>query len=173
MRIIRCYSATKATAQLPSAGYLPMRERRCISYTGEGQTGDMQLTKGNLALAEHLNTGKRVFLFEYVQRGYVQYKGELELVDYDFFGAPDRDGQQRAAIKFFFKRKGATLPYEPELEGIMVNEPPAELHSTPPNETERKGLVTSRIGQGAFVKAYCTAGGLPARLPAIPTTRYS
>ncbi|GAB3417353.1 hypothetical protein GCM10027516_11060 [Niabella aquatica] len=133
----------------------------------------MQLTKGNLALAEHLNTGKRVFLFEYVQRGYVQYKGELELVDYDFFGAPDRDGQQRAAIKFFFKRKGATLPYEPELEGIMVNEPPAELHSTPPNETERKGLVTSRIGQGAFVKAYCTAGGLPARLPAIPTTRYS
>lgn len=124
-----------------------------FSYTGEGQTGDMQLTKGNLALAEHLSTGKRVFLFEYVQRGYVQYKGELELIDYDYFTAPDRDGQQRAAIKFFFKSKGATLPYEPELAGQLVSDPPAAQQTTPPNETERRGLVTSRIGQGAYRKS--------------------
>ena len=33
-----------------------------FSYTGEGQEGDMQFIKGNLALKEHLNRGKRVFL---------------------------------------------------------------------------------------------------------------
>ena len=35
-----------------------------FSYTGEGQAGDMQFTKGNLALRDHLKNNKRVFLFE-------------------------------------------------------------------------------------------------------------
>jgi 5-methylcytosine-specific restriction enzyme A len=35
-----------------------------FSYTGEGQIGDMEFTKGNLALRDHQKNGKRVFLFE-------------------------------------------------------------------------------------------------------------
>jgi hypothetical protein len=38
--------------------------KNVFSYTGEGQEGDMQFVKGNLALREHKERGKRVFLFE-------------------------------------------------------------------------------------------------------------
>ena len=32
-----------------------------FSYTGEGQIGDMEFVKGNLALREHLKMGRRIF----------------------------------------------------------------------------------------------------------------
>lgn len=43
-----------------------------FTYTGEGQSGDMEFTRGNLVLKKHLEKGKRVFLFEAVQTGYVK-----------------------------------------------------------------------------------------------------
>src|SRR6476659_5250569 len=49
-----------------------------FTYTGEGQVGDMRFAKGNLALRDHLNNGKRVFLFEYQSKGYVKFICELE-----------------------------------------------------------------------------------------------
>ncbi len=48
-----------------------------FSYTGEGQKGDMNFTKGNLALRDHLINGKRVFLFESYSKGFVKFKCEV------------------------------------------------------------------------------------------------
>ena len=56
-----------------------------FSYTGEGQEGDMQFIKGNLALKEHLNRGKRVFLFEIEGGGLVKFISEMEFFDADYF----------------------------------------------------------------------------------------
>ncbi len=124
-----------------------------FSYSGEGQIGDMTFTKGNLALRDHVKNGKRVFLFEYTTKGLVRYITELEFFDVDYLETPDRNGNQRIGIKFFFKRKGAILainkeqlntpaiPVIPKLEGYII-----------PNATERVGLVNSRVGQGAYRK---------------------
>lgn len=125
-----------------------------FSYTGEGQSGDMRFIKGNLALRDHLENGKRVFLFKYVSKGYVVFVNELEVFDYDFFGTPDTSGNLRVGIKFFFKRKHVQLPdYALKFSGLKnFHEMKILTEIDKPNVTERQGLVTSRVGQGAYRK---------------------
>lgn len=120
-----------------------------FSYTGEGQLNDMQFIKGNLALREHLRRGKRVFLFFHHQKAFVKFEAELELDDVDYFAALDREGNERKAIKFFFKRVGRQLQYDKQSQ--FAADP--AVNANIPNETERKGLVTSRVGQGAYRKS--------------------
>ncbi|PKD44016.1 HNH endonuclease [Rhodohalobacter barkolensis] len=114
----------------------------------------MDFTRGNLALKNHLENGKRVFLFEYVKKGYVRFETELELLDVDFFTTHDRKGKQREAIKFFFKRAGVDLNL-PKLDDSFrtYTEPLFVQEFDLPDTTERKGLVTSRVGQGAYRKS--------------------
>ena len=127
---------------------------KVFTYTGEGQIGDMRYIKGNLALKEHLNQGKRVFLFEYERSGIVKFISELEFYDADYFDAPDINKNQRIAIRFFFTRKGVHLLIAPkQLE--ITEFAQGEIYKndyTIPNITERTGLVTSRVGQGAYRK---------------------
>lgn len=125
-----------------------------FSYTGEGQSGDMEFTRGNLALRDHLQNGKRVFLFEGVEKGWVRFVSEVELFDSDYFETHNTEGNLRIGIKFFFKRKGAYIPVQPDdfKQNVLVAEDSPAYGFSPPNETERKGLVTSRVGQGAYRK---------------------
>jgi hypothetical protein len=126
-----------------------------FAYTGERQVGDMQFIKGNLALRNHLLSNKRVFLFQETRRSHVKFSAELELLDFDFFQGEGRDGNSRTAIKFFFKRKGASIPYWPPKDVIAAESEPKPESPTKlaPDVTERKGLVTSRVGQGAYRKS--------------------
>lgn len=125
-----------------------------FEYTGEGQVGDMQFTKGNLALRDQLQTGKRVFLFESVDKGFVKFVCELEIFEFDYFETHDRNGDERIGIKFFFKRKGAQLKVTKEdLNLSLAAEEKPTYEIIMPNTTERKGLVTSRVGQGAYRKS--------------------
>jgi hypothetical protein len=125
-----------------------------FSYTGEGQIGDMRFIKGNLALKDHINNGKRVFLFEYERSGHVKFISEMEFYDIDYFDTLDINKNNRIGIKFFFKRKGAYIPVTPEeFELTQVNEGDLDYGKIIlPNKTERSGLVTSRVGQGAYRK---------------------
>jgi 5-methylcytosine-specific restriction protein A len=125
-----------------------------FSYTGEGQVGDMQFTRGNLALRESINSGRRIFLFESEGKGAVKFVSEVEFHDADYFPTHDRDGNQRIAIKFFLKRTGAIIPKASLLIGetIAAENPVAYGATLRPNLTERTGLVTSRVGQGAYRK---------------------
>ncbi len=127
-----------------------------FSYTGEGQSGDMQFTKGNLALRDHLSTEKRVFLFEYVAKGTVKFLSELSFLDCDYFETHDTSGDLRIGIKFFFNRVGEWKYLIPEdLKMLSVLSEPEEDYrkDKKPNSTERSGLVTSRVGQGAYRKS--------------------
>lgn len=126
-----------------------------FSYTGEGQEGDMKFTKGNLALKEHLDKGKRVFLFLYDRPGFVKFESELEFFDVDFFETFDRNQMSRVGIRFFFKRKGARIPFSPAALQIHPLQEPGQPYDPvhPPNVTERSGLVSSRVGQGAYRKS--------------------
>ena len=125
-----------------------------FSYTGEGQVGDMRFVKGNLALRDHISNGKRVFLFEYERSGYVKFISELEFFDIGVFKTLDINKDEREGIKFFFKRKGAYIPVTPELFQInqVKEEQPDYADILLPNSTERSGLVSSRVGQGAYRK---------------------
>jgi 5-methylcytosine-specific restriction protein A len=125
-----------------------------FSYTGEGQVGDMKFVRGNIALRDHLENGKRVFLFEGDGRGNAKFICEVEVIDTDYFQAKDREGKTREAIKFFLKRKVAVLKIQPKELNVLsgVADPLTEYGFKMPNKTERKGLVTSRVGQGAYRK---------------------
>ena len=113
----------------------------------------MKFTKGNLALRDHLQNGKRVFLFANEGRGLVRYITELEIFDVDYFETHDSSGALRIGIKFFFKRKGVFMPVSRDNMNVsMVEESDPLSKYVYPNETERKGLVTSRVGQGAYRK---------------------
>jgi len=125
-----------------------------FSYTGEGQAGDMSFTRGNLALKDHLANGKRVFLFEALGNGLVKFISEVECFDADYFETHDTTGKTRVGIRFFFKRIGAYVPKQATLfdAPLLAAEPIIQYDFKIPNETERKGLVTSRVGQGAYRK---------------------
>ncbi len=136
-------------------GYKDQWENKNIfSYTGEGQVGDMKFTRGNLALRDHIANGKRIFLFEYIQKGFVRFITELVYYDADVFETHDRNGELRIGIKFFFKRAGAKMYVRPEqFEPIQATGAPLVYEVLKPNVTERSGLVTSRVGQGAYRKS--------------------
>ncbi len=126
-----------------------------FSYTGEGQLGDMKFTKGNLALRDHLKNGKRVFLFEN-GNGFVTFIAEVECFDADYFETHDTSGQIRIGIKFFFNRIGSYIPvqaYNLQQDSVKIVADHVENDLfIMPNITERQGLVTSRVGQGAYRK---------------------
>jgi len=136
-------------------GYQDRWENKHIyAYTGEGQAGDMQFVRGNLALRDHKQTGKRVFLFESDSRGSARFVSEVELYDVDTFETHDTAGKTRIGITFFFKRAGAYVPVEADRlrPATLAADMPPDYGFRLPNVTERQGLVTSRVGQGAYRK---------------------
>ncbi len=138
-------------AQGGQHGYADIWENENVfSYTGEGQSGDMKYSRGNLALKDHLKNGKRVFLFKYVRSGYVEFVNELVLMDSDYFGTHDTSKSLRIGIKFFFKKVGAYVSYDLHSTDIAAER---EDILYAPIITEKQGLVTSRVGQGAYRKS--------------------
>jgi 5-methylcytosine-specific restriction enzyme A len=126
---------------------------KIFSYTGEGQINDMQFIRGNLALRDHISKGKRVFLFTTFAKGFVKFEGELELITIDYFLGKDKNQSERTAIRFFFKRVGAIVDYPSDQLTIPAYKNKNQILSDIPNETERRGIVTSRVGQGAYRKS--------------------
>ena len=124
-------------------------------YSGEGQMGDMKFVRGNLALRDHKQNGKRVFLFQSEGRGWAKFICELEFLDFGYEETWDRDGNIRQGIVFFLNRAGVRVSVQPELLNMQttVAEPGQEYKLNIPTITERKGLVTTRIGQGAYRKS--------------------
>lgn len=69
-------------------------------YTGEGQRGDMQMTRGNKAIAEHARNGKVLMLFEGTKDSRQRFVGYMEYVDRYERMLPDVEGKMRKAIVF-------------------------------------------------------------------------
>jgi 5-methylcytosine-specific restriction protein A len=72
-----------------------------FSYFGEGQLGDMKLTRGNLAILNHSVNGKELHLFESISKGFVRYAGLMVCAGYETReGVRDRANRSRKAIVF-------------------------------------------------------------------------
>lgn len=126
-------------------------ENQVFSYTGEGHLGPMSFTFGNKELRDHIQNGKRVFLFTQEKKTFVQFDGELELIDWEFFDGRDKSWTIRRSIRFFFKRVGSTVLEEPYKGKHHVNDiSPDYKEDEEPNTTERSGLVVTRVGQGVY-----------------------
>jgi len=112
-----------------------------FEYTGEGQKGDMTFIKGNKALLNHKQDGKSVFLFEILGKGKIRFLAELQLNQEPMIAlARNSSGINRKVIKFRFSKVG-----DSSLDEVAGN-----VDINVPSETERRGLVKSRIGQGWY-----------------------
>lgn len=69
-------------------------------YTGEGQVGDQTMDRGNKAVKQHRQDGRELHVFEKDTDGLVTYLGQYVYVrDYPKT-LPDRNNEDRQAIKF-------------------------------------------------------------------------
>jgi hypothetical protein len=83
--------------------------------------------------------------------GFHQRSGVL---DADYFETHDTNGALRNGIKFSLRGWGLHFHVQPELCTMAAGaaESPMDYGINLPNETERKGLVNSRVGHGAYRK---------------------
>lgn len=90
-------------------GYDDFADEEGFHLYGEGQSGDMQFVRGNLAIRDHGRNGKRLLLFQSLgkSRPY-RYLGEHVLVRTDTVDAPSTArGVLRKAIVFLLQRVAA------------------------------------------------------------------
>lgn len=117
-------------------------------YTGAGQVGDQDLesNRHNGRLLHHEDNGDEVLLFTGVDGpgGIWRYICNLTVVDYEWFQTHDSNRENRMAIRFILERT-----VKENHRGKHADRVPKK-RQIEPKETERRGLVTSRVGQGYY-----------------------
>lgn len=72
-----------------------------FSYTGEGQLGNMQMARGNLAIHQHAHDGRELHLFEKTDRsGHYRYLGQFRYLNHQVRQGNDVGGDNRIQIVF-------------------------------------------------------------------------
>lgn len=74
-------------------------------YSGEGKTGDQQMTLGNKAIVDAERDGKAIHLFVKFSPQEYYYQGVFSLVDYTYEDDKDESGNVRKEYKFRLRRK--------------------------------------------------------------------
>ena len=74
-------------------------------YSGEGKTGDQQLTLGNKAIIDAERDGKAIHLFVKFSPQEYYYQGVFSLVDYTYEDDKDESGNVRKEYKFRLRQK--------------------------------------------------------------------
>lgn len=117
-----------------------------FSYTGEGQVGDMQVTKGNLSITNHARDGRTLHVFESLGKSKGQkYVGEFAYASHSFQRGLDREGNERQVIVFHL------VPVGMETDDI----PPNEIDKTPSSaspldlaEARKRALLAFGANEG-------------------------
>ena len=104
-------------------------------YFGEGQKGDMTLTKGNKAIANHAVDGKDLLLFEMLGAGQIRFRGPFNCAGYSFEDGKDQSGAARKAIVFHL------VPVAEE--GDELEPPPSLLVSMSLEELRKKAIAAA------------------------------
>ncbi|MNF40660.1 hypothetical protein D3C84_216690 [compost metagenome] len=129
-------------------GYTDKRDVNGVfAYTGEGQTGDMTLTKGNLAILEHAVKGKALHIFELLGKSQGRrYLGEFYCANHEWDRGPDKDGNDRKVVIFNLFPMGLEI----DLQYIADDEEEDDLD---PNmtlaEARRLALAAAKAGASA------------------------
>lgn len=99
----------------------------CYHYCGEGQHGDQEMTRGNLAILDHIKKERSLHLFRSTARGVVAHLGEFRLDPkrpWYTTDAPDTDGEIRSVIMFRLRpmdsaASAVELPFTPTTSTIV------------------------------------------------------
>jgi 5-methylcytosine-specific restriction protein A len=95
------------------------RDDGTFAYTGEGQVGDMEFVRGNLAIRDHVRNGRDLLLFEKLrQPGSYRFVGPFACDGFEHATAPDRNGTSRQIIVFHLRP--AASGEEREIEGATT-----------------------------------------------------
>lgn len=145
----------------------------CFHYTGEGQRGDQEMTKGNAAILHHRREGRSLRLFS-GSSDFVQYRGEVELAaDQPCYldDAPETDNGPLRQVIIFRLRPLSDLirptavaesaPAEPTVIEVEIE----EQHTTTATVTRTASEAEAVRREAALVqsfKAYVAATGLRA-----------
>lgn len=73
-------------------------------YSGEGRSGDQAMTKGNLAIKNAAQNGKKIHLFVKFSPQEYYYQGVFVLVDYTYEDDIGEDGNTRKEYKFRLRK---------------------------------------------------------------------
>ena len=73
-------------------------------YSGEGKTGDQQMTLGNKAIVDAARDGKQIHLFVKFSPQEYYYQGVFSLVDYTYEDDKDESGNVRKEYKFRLRK---------------------------------------------------------------------
>jgi 5-methylcytosine-specific restriction enzyme A len=80
------------------------RDDGIFTYTGEGQLGDMEFVRGNLAVRDHVANCRDLLLFEKLRlTGHYRFVGHFVCDGYEYRRGPDREGTQRRIIVFLLR----------------------------------------------------------------------
>ncbi len=111
-------------------------------YFGEGQSGDMEMIRGNRAIRDHQSDGKTMHLFSEHGSGTYKYMGEATYLNHFEQQAADTDGALRRAYVFELDLS------DPGLAGIatVVREPARPRYSGM-SMAELRELAVSRASE--------------------------
>ena len=99
-------------------------ENGVFLYTGEGQVGDMEFTRGNRAIRDHAADGKDLHLFESLGKGQgYRYLGMFVCPTWEYRPGIDLNGDERQVIVFHLvqpdEEEEAALP---SLAGVSLDQ---------------------------------------------------
>ena len=136
-----------------------------FNYTGEGQEGDMQFLRGNLAIRDHEANGKDLLLFSTLGKGKpVRFLGQFSCANYEIVDGVDKNQHPRKVVVFHLIPAGGNDgPKTPDEEGYsaalpleVLREQAYESAKTGSGKAGRVASVTYRQ-RSAKVKAYVLA----------------
>lgn len=124
-------------------------------YTGAGQHGDQDIDaqRHNGRLLRHSENEDEVLLFigQKGPGGLWKYECKLSLIDYEYFQTKDANEKNRRAVRFVLERvDDDNSSTSKQVTATTPAKKPKPSFQTKPTTTERKGLVTSRVGQGYY-----------------------
>lgn len=117
-----------------------------LHYYGEGQEGDMQDTRGNRAIRQHLENNKRLLVFQSLGHGQpYRFLGEFRFLHaYVEDGVPATRGGLRKAIVFKLR------PLEPEFSPFLSAVADSRRPIVELSETVSMQLTEARTKQSLF-----------------------
>ena len=130
-------------------------------FSGIGLYGDMAFTRGNKAVRDHIQDGKDLYLFEYIDRGIVRFVDQMVCIGYELRASQDVENKLRRAIVFKLVSLRAFSPDINEDDAVITayeSIPLETLRQQALDQSTSPGLPISRKHPvdypGAALRAY-------------------